>query len=584
MLKSSHFTSPDMARKKIEKKFVVDFKVDDYSTTQKLWDDFKCDPSAKRERRTDRVSCQRVPRRSLLRQGSIRFDYFEDDGYSPLMRAVNKNFVKTVFNLLLVNSDPNLQFEETGETALHMAVANINVLLVKALLAFDADPDIKNNSGETPLDIAISIKNDLGLTPDVKLALGTLFKFGLAEPKEHDHHHHHHHHHRHNRHDHKHDHEVKHARVDINTLNKKEYSDKLGIIIDILIESNKLRAKTEKYFSKHSTVPEPQRSSDTFMLSMDGGGMRVLVTTQILVNIEERMSDLASTSVCMYKYFDYIVGTSAGGQTACALAYLKADTYNVRAIMSRAIYVVASAASERKGRIEETFQQTFSKFLSMADIEPTRRVIVTASMAHVIPFELHLMTSYGEPRDGHAGPKERKVWEACHISGAAPYYSPLLFDLKLLDGGLVANNPTLDGMAEIIEQGKREGKPVKFGMVLSLGTGFSPKERTKEVELFGTSLLSLLSPKNIHAMESLASHFASQSLLTDGTEVHRAKNFCDALGCQYFRVTPPLKEAISMATTDEETLINMMFQTQMYLFDNPELIDNIAKSLLSRQL
>ncbi|XP_011409405.1 PREDICTED: 85/88 kDa calcium-independent phospholipase A2-like, partial [Amphimedon queenslandica] len=427
------------------------------------------------------------------------------------MKAVNKDFVKTVFNLLLVNSDPNLQFEETGETALHMAVANINILLVKALLAFDADPDIKNNNGETPLDIAISIKADLGLTPDIKLALGTLFKFGPVEPKEHDHDHHH----RHHRRDHKHNHHVKHARVDINVLNKKEYADKLDTIIDILIESNKLRAKTEKYFSKHSDVPEPQKSNDTYVLSMDGGGMRVLVLTQILVNIEERMSDLASSSVRMYKYFDYIVGTSAGGQTACALAYLKADAYNVRAIMSRARYVIASAASERKGRIEETFQQTFSKFLKMGDIEPSRRVIVTASLAHVIPFELHLMTSYGEPRDGHAGPKERKVWEACHISGAAPYYSPLLFDLKLLDGGLVANNPTLDGMAEIIEQGKKEGKPVKFGMVLSLGTGFSPKEQTKEVELFGTSILSLLSPKNIHAMESLASHFASQSLLTD---------------------------------------------------------------------
>ena len=568
-----------MARKKIEKKFVVDFKVDDYSTTDKLWDDFKCDydPSVERVRPSQRTSsCPKVPRRSLLRQGSIRFDYLEDDGYSPLMRAVNKNFVKTVFNLLLVNSDPNLQFEETGETALHMAVANIDILLVKALLAFDADPDIKNNNDETPLDIAISIKNDLGMTPDIKLALGTLFKFGPVEPKEH------HHHEWHGRHNHK--SHYQHARVNIKPHNKKEYADKLDIIIDILIESNKLRAKTETYFSKHSTVPEPQKSNDTYVLSMDGGGMRVLVLTQILVNIEERMSDLAASPVRIYKYFDYIVGTSAGGQTAAALAYLKADAYNLRAIMSRSRYVVASSASERKGRIEETFQQTFSKCMTMADIDSSRRVIITASMAHVIPFELHLMTSYGEPRDGHAGPKERKVWEACHISGAAPYFSPLLYDLKLLDGGLVANNPTLDGMAEIIEQGKREGKPVKFGMVLSLGTGFSPKEKTKEVELFGTSLLSLLSPKNIQAIESLASHFASQSMLSDGKEVHRARNFCDALDCQYFRVTPPLREAISMSTTDEDILIDMMYQTQMYLFDNPELIDNIAKSLLSKQL
>ena len=85
-------------------------------------------------------------------------------------------------------------------------------------------------------------------------------------------------------------------------------------------------------------------------------------------------------------------------------------------------------------------------------------------------------------------------------------------------------------------------------------------------------------------MESLVTHLRKQTLLTDGQEVNRASTFCDVLGSQYFRVTPPLKEDIGMATTDENTLIEMLYETQMYLFDNPEMIDDIAKCLLSRCL
>lgn len=529
------------------RKVSVSFESDDYSISDKLWDQFKAEKFQAGEESIGKS-------RSLLRMGSIHFDYL-DGGLSPLMKAVKMNYIKTAFNLLLYNTDPNLQAADTGNTALHLAVENSNVTMVKALLAFDASPTIKNHDNETPLEVAVRLKSG---TPDVKLALGMLmFNFNQTDSPTH--------------------------KEKQSSIFQKNHEKENKAIIELLLEAHKLRGKTEKYFAEHPTLPEPQESQNTFLLSLDGGGMRVLITTQALINIEERISSLTGKSKKMCSYFDYIAGTSSGGMTACLLAYLKVDAYNARAILSRMTYVVSASPSERKDRIDESLQDVFGKSRTMAELEPPQRVIVTASLAHVTPFELHLMTNYGKARDGHAGPEERKVWEACHISGAAPVYSPLLRDLKLLDGGLVANNPTLDGMSEIIEQGKKGGKPVKFGCVVSIGTGTSPKEENDHVELFATSLFSILNPKNVQASKNLLTHFMKKTTLSDGQEVSRAKAFCDVLGCPYFRLTPSLSTDVGMSTTDEETLIDMLYEAQMYFFDNPELIDGIAKCLLSKQ-
>lgn len=46
-------------------------------------------------------------------------------------------------------------------------------------------------------------------------------------------------------------------------------------------------------------------------------------------------------------------------------------------------------------------------------------------------------------------PPEQLVWRAARSSGAAPtYFRP---NGRFLDGGLLANNPTLDAMTEIHE-------------------------------------------------------------------------------------------------------------------------------------
>lgn len=60
---------------------------------------------------------------------------------------------------------------------------------------------------------------------------------------------------------------------------------------------------------------------------------------------------------------------------------------------------------------------------------------------------------------------EQLVWRAARCSGAAPtYFRPIG---RFLDGGLLANNPTLDAMAEIHEYNKTLIKKVREVIALT---------------------------------------------------------------------------------------------------------------------
>ena len=522
----------------------VNLDLDDYSIAETLWEDFRKVPVA--DNRVDPLTPVTV-RRTLIKQGSVSFDYYDSGGKTPLMTAVEKGYIKTTLNLLMFGSNPNLQEETTGNTALHLAVARCDITLVKALLTFNVDPTLPNKENETPLDIAESLK---------------VGKSSLSAKKHKT---------------------LKHC---IPKHKHKNFQADIDGIVEALIQCRDCQAKSQEYFARNPTVPSCAKNpNEIFLLSIDGGGVRIFNSLQALINIEERMADLDSNKRRLYTYFDYIAGTSAGGMAACCLSYLRADSYNVRAMISKGlIHVLNSPASMKGDRVDQVLQDMFTEEKCMSDLNPRYRVIVTSALTDYSPYKLHLMTSYGGSRDGQAGPKERKVWEACRISSSAPSYFPKLRDLRLLDGGLLANNPTLESMTEIIEQGKREGQKVKFGCVLSIGTGHViPTPQDETVEFFATSTLSIFHTKNLYALQSLASHFVNQATLCDGQEVARARAFCDALGSQYFRLTHTMKEEIDMVTTDENKLISMIFEAQMYYLDNPKLIDDVAKCLLSRK-
>lgn len=67
-------------------------------------------------------------------------------------------------------------------------------------------------------------------------------------------------------------------------------------------------------------------------------------------------------------------------------------------------------------------------------------------------------------------PADQLVWRAARCSGAAPtYFRPIG---RFLDGGLLANNPTLDAMTEIHEYNKTLIKKVREILSLTGKWGF----------------------------------------------------------------------------------------------------------------
>ena len=219
----------------------------------------------------------------------------------------------------------------------------------------------------------------------------------------------------------------------------------------------------------------------------------------------------------------------------------------------------------------------------MADVEYPR-IIITSTLADRIPGELHLVTNYGEARNGQKGPKERKVWEAALMTTAAPVYRKA-FEGKFLDGGVMVNNPTMDAIVEILRESDKEGKPANLGCVLSIATGKAPVQYVDNVAItMPTFSLSALRdiPSNISVVKNMADIVMEQLTKSDGEEIIRAETICKALGSSYYRFTPQLKSHVSLAEGDMNKIIDIMYDCHLYLLKETDKIDQIARKLLSR--
>lgn len=81
----------------------------------------------------------------------------EKDGHTPLTTAIVANH-RLFINLLLVKgAGVNYMIESTGQTALHIAVMERNVIVARMLLSRGANPTIADHQGDTPLHIAARI-------------------------------------------------------------------------------------------------------------------------------------------------------------------------------------------------------------------------------------------------------------------------------------------------------------------------------------------------------------------------------------------------------------------------------------------
>ena len=152
-------------------------------------------------------------------------------------------------------------------------------------------------------------------------------------------------------------------------------------------------------------------------------------------------------------------------------------------------------------------------------------------------------------------PDQQSVWRAARSSGAAPTY--FRASGRYIDGGLVANNPTLDILTEIHERNSalrcvdRASEVETVGVLVSLGTGDPPVERVDHVDLFRPDSVMAV-PQLLFGMNAMGRLLVDQASSSVNRVVDRARAWCDMAGISYFRLSPLLASDIALDETRDE--------------------------------
>ncbi|GAB1596257.1 patatin-like phospholipase family protein [Lysobacter claricitrinus] len=225
------------------------------------------------------------------------------------------------------------------------------------------------------------------------------------------------------------------------------------------------------------------------ILSLDGGGIRGLVSCRWLAGVDAALAAAGKSHIP--GTFDLVAGSSTGGLIACGLALGRspdtlAELYRARRheifpgiasrLWSRAgrFFTDGPSAPRYDGRgLEKVLADVFGD-ARLGDC--TVKTLVTSY--DVINRKPVIFKSF---KPEHADVRVRDV---CRATTAAPTYFPAHplrvegRDCALIDGGIVANNPTACAVAEAL----RKDETVDCSrdlIVVSVGTG----ERTRTIDL-----------------------------------------------------------------------------------------------------
>ncbi len=222
------------------------------------------------------------------------------------------------------------------------------------------------------------------------------------------------------------------------------------------------------------------------ILSLDGGGIRGAASAQFLAHLDGRLQQEDGTT--LRDYIDFYAGTSTGSVIALALATTDLSMKKISSLYD--VDTAAKIFSEHRGWFDVDGLNA-PKFAADGKTAVLKEQLGSARLGDVPDGKHVLAVSYGLEQRCPIIMKSTKeenrslyAYQVADASSAAPTFFPTKEvsmppeddDFWLIDGGVIANNPTMCAIAEAKHAWKHEGVNVADLRVLSVGTGFMTRK------------------------------------------------------------------------------------------------------------
>jgi len=245
------------------------------------------------------------------------------------------------------------------------------------------------------------------------------------------------------------------------------------------------------------------------ILSLDGGGIRGVITARILQEVERQIQQQQGKS--LHEYFDLIAGTSTGSILTAGIAAKKNSSELVQLYQEQGKQIFPIERKERYKKIPSFLQpliEAFSlpKYSHQGLINVLKNVLgdtrikdVESPIMLILAYDtLYRNTTFFtncHPDLGDRWYDDCHLWEICTASTAAPTFFP---PYKLepvnkekygnwvfphIDGGVAANNPALAALSLVMRLSQSsvssaikqkynlDGINLEDIAILSIGTG-----------------------------------------------------------------------------------------------------------------
>ncbi len=330
------------------------------------------------------------------------------------------------------------------------------------------------------------------------------------------------------------------------------------------------------------------------ILSLDGGGIRGVLSAVVLAHLEKRLIKCSGRDeLKIADVFDLLSGTSTGGILVCLL--LAPDKgeggemrykYSAQEIVGfyRELgpllfkkpfsYMLRSGVGLLRSRYSEDALYDFARNI-IGDTyvsEVMKDCLITAydlSSRKAVLFSKYAAQRYGDMAD-------YKLCDiACATASAPSYFVPAQIFAKdkgsrhLVDGGVYANNPAMCSLVEAIKIWP--GEPVKNFWMLSIGTGKVVKPyHYSQTRNFGY----------IHWLNPILDILMSSVAETVDYQMQQVFTISGVPG-NYNRIEPPMLTAdIRIDNASAKNIRKLESAAQNFIDHNSLLFDSLCDTLL----